>query len=119
MIEGLVWSISRGGGEELNRRKQRQRRRMNRSDCVFSQGLGSGLSHPRTAGFDDGVDDDQELSHTSSDDDLEGFSVLSQSIGESSDDGIAPPGGNGSHVEHGANGFASAADGTFAFHGAA
>src|SRR5947207_6103801 len=44
--------------------------------------------------------------------------MLSEAIGEGLNDGITSSGGDGSHVKHGADGFAAAADGAFAFHGA-
>ena len=42
--------------------------------------------------------------------------MLSETISEGFDDGVAASGGQGSHVEDGADGFSSAADGAFAFH---
>lgn len=74
---------------------------------------------PGTSGFDDGVEDDEELSHAGGEDDFEGFAMLSESIGESFDDGVEAFGSQGSHVEDGAHGLTSAANGTLSLLGAA
>ena len=69
---------------------------------------------PGLACFEEGIDDDQELSHAGGEDDFEGFAMLSQSICEGLDDRVAASGCQSGHVEDGADGFAAAADGAFA-----
>ena len=59
---------------------------------------------------DQGVENNQQFSHAGGDDDFEGFALFFQALGELADDGIAAAGGEGGHVEHGADLFAAAGD---------
>src|SRR5437764_9284760 len=85
-----------------------------RATVLVVNELGSELGRPGTAGFEDGIEGDEELSHAGDEDDFEGFTMLSEPIGEGFDDGVISLGGEGRHVENTADGFAAAADSPFA-----
>jgi hypothetical protein len=59
---------------------------------------------------DDGVEDDEELSHGRSDGDLRGLSGCAQACVEGLDNGVASDGGNGRHIEDSADSCAAAPD---------
>lgn len=70
-------------------------------------------------GFEERIEDNQELAHAGDLDNHVGFAGGLEAIGEGAEDGVVSPGSEGGHVECGADVFASAGDAAFAFESAA
>ena len=66
-------------------------------------------------GFDHRVESHQQLAHAGDEDDLGGFALSGQSVGEGADRGVGPAGREGGHVEHAADVLPASLDRAFAF----
>src|SRR3989304_1668687 len=62
--------------------------------------------------FDDGIEDDQELSHAGSEYDSEGLTRCLQALGELTNDRIEATSRKGGHVKHAADGSPASPDRT-------
>ena len=72
--------------------------------CCLSSVLRACCCSPGSLSSSDRVEDDEELSHTSGDDDLEWLTRLLKALGEFSDARIESPRGSGGHEEDGSHG---------------
>src|SRR5277367_5189261 len=62
------------------------------------------------------IEEAKQLAHTGNDLDFFGLADFVEALGKDLDDGIESHGGDGGHVEHGADGCSSSTNGPFPFH---